>query len=62
LSRHIDTARSLLERGAHQNVLDLSWIDARAFDGVADRVCAQRLSLRIVERAPIGFADCSTRR
>ena len=48
---------ALLQRGAHDDVVDLGRIDLRALDRGPDRVCGERRRRRRVERAAIGLAD-----
>ena len=57
LARDIAALRALLERRAHHHVVDLAGIDGGALKRVRDRMAAQRLGLRVVERAAIGLAD-----
>ena len=61
LSRDIAALRSLLHRCAHHHVVDLAGIDGCALKRVRDRMAAERLGLRVVERAAIGLADRRTR-
>jgi hypothetical protein len=57
LTGNVEALRALLQRGAHDNVIDLGRIDAGALDGVGDGMAAQRLALRVVEGTPVGAAD-----
>jgi hypothetical protein len=57
LTGHIVAGRSLLERSAEHDVLDLGRIDPGAAHCFGDDVAGERLPLRVVERAAIGAAD-----
>src|SRR3546814_17746781 len=48
---------ALLERGAHDHIVDLAGIDLGALDGGADGMGGQRGGGCGVERAAIGLAD-----
>ena len=56
LTRHIGAGGALLQRRAHDDVLDFGRIDARTCNRVADSVRTQTLCLGVVERAAIGPA------
>ena len=47
----------LLKRRAHDDVVDLAALDRGALERAGDDMAAERLGLRVVERAAIGLAD-----
>ena len=57
LAGDVEALRSLLQRRAHDDVVDLAAFDRGALERAGDDMAAQRLGLRIVERAAIGLAD-----
>ena len=61
LAADIVAGRALLQRRAHDAVVDLSGVDAGPLDGSADRIAGHGRRFEVVESTAIGFADRGTR-
>jgi hypothetical protein len=57
LAADVVAGRALLHRRPDHHVVDLAAFDLRPSERVGDRMPAERLGLRVVERAAIGLAD-----
>src|SRR5204863_8309217 len=57
LARDVLARRALRQRAAHDDVLDLAGLEARALDGVRDDVAADGGAVRVVEGSAVRPAD-----